>query len=496
MKYTRGLAFGLLFLVLCILAFFLCRRFSCYTTKDSTSFKGMNTTCPCDPKTLLTSGTTGGLLADRSQFPGSNVIISILNNNNATAYIAITGIIDSGPSQLLKNTTIPPNTLYREGFPHPKIDAGRIYVTYDNKVASKFTALPLAQPLGTEILLLEMTILFDGTNWINDGDISYVDSMGIPALLYFGPNKLRDVDSSDTYDNNKLMYTTCTQDQLLADCPTMVNENNLCIAPGEFCYLTNKGSPNWASVCDDSSGDMGVYIKEFGIDKVDSLYTNPSDLQTKTRSSSMYATSNPYKYVMDKSITNIPDVAHDMGQYYWPTPDKVTAGATSYSWTDDEEKRLYTGKVDDKGQLIGAPSTTLPTPPGTRIKAYNSTLNGEAITLGLCNPDDVTNDCAYAGDYMARYTQPVTDTNNYTKNDQNITNDISNWFSGKYPYNRYAKHVVERTHLVYGFPYQELRYGGNSTSLQTELPQMMVILYPTCTSIETMVKNSKPMPTK
>jgi hypothetical protein len=441
-----------------------------------TTFRGINGACQCDSKTLLKSGLTGGLLTSDID-PQYTMMFSFFNGCPKTLYIVGTCAGGSGRVSLL-NTQVSPKQLLRQGITLNQVNAGVIWVTDNSKLLDSLRANPLSEPDPTQTLRLEMTIVKNGDGtWTNGGNISYVDATSIPALMYFGPGRIQGVDDNpDT--NNKLSYTTCTQDQLMKDCPTMVSEYNTCIAPGHFCNTANKGNSNWSKICDDSTGDMSSYIKAFGLDKIDPRLTvDKSGVWTLSR----------YLY-NNGSNFNSTQTPYELGSFYWPTPDKQ---GTSYSFTPDEQSRMFVGQVDSSGRIIGAPDTTQPAPSDARIKAYNTVMNGWAIARGMCDPSDVLNSCGgQNGDYMATYTQKTSDLNNYTKGINNLASNTAAWHTGKFPDNRYAKYVTEHTHLIYGFPYDEGPFGGYTSTIVPAgtKPQMCVMFCPSCSLIDDQIK--------
>jgi len=444
------------------------------------TFKGINGVCACDPKTLLSSGATGGMLMDNASIGSQyTMMFSFFNNCEKTLYLV--GTYGDGSRTKFIDVSLGPKKLLRQGLSIPNLVAGVMWVTDNSSLLDDLRQFPRQEPDPTMCLRLEMTITQDAQgNWNNGGNVSYVDATSIPVLMYFGPGKIMDVDDNPD-GNNKLIYSTCTQDQLMKDCPTMVSQYNTCISPGHFCNVQNKGQPNWSQMCDDSTGDMSTYIKAFGLDKVDPNLTADQSGQWPL-SRFIYNNGNNFK------STNTP---YELGSFYWPTPDKK---GSSYSFTTDEQSRMFVGQVDSQGNIAGAPASTQPAPKGQRITAYNSVMNGWAMARGMCDPNDVLNNCGgQGGDYMAMYTQqPSTDKNNFTKGDNNMANNVSAWHTGKFPDNRYARYVTEHTHLIYGFPYDEGVHGGYSSVMVPTgtKPQMCVIFCPTCTKIDDMIRSS------
>jgi hypothetical protein len=463
------LASVLLFIVVLVAAYLVYT----YTGKKRSgyTFKGINSACPCEPNQLLKSGLTGGLLMDDI---GSNtMMISMYNNCDKTMYVV--GTLENGGRQKFIDVEIPSKTLLRQGLTLPQINAGAVWASTDTNAFTGLRADPKSEPDPTAVLKIECTIVKNGDTWTNGGNISYVEGVTIPALLYFGPGRLQGVDDNPE-DNNKLCYTTCTQKQLQQDCPTFVDEHGTCLAPDYFCMTKYNKEPNWRDVCDDANGDMSVYIKAFQLDKVNSsLYRNPDDQTSSTLSRFIYNNGNPFKYG---------GTPYQLGNYYWPTPDKT---ASPYTFTDEEEKNMFVGTVAN-GKIVGGPDSINPAPTGKRITAFNSVMNGWAIARGMCDPNDVLNNCGgQGGDYMARYTSTQTDLNNFTKGDTNLATNVSSWHTGKFPDNRFARYVTEHTHLIYGFPYDEGKYGGYSSCNPKDKPQVCVVFCPECKLVDEMI---------
>jgi hypothetical protein len=411
-----------------------------------------------------------------SKYTGATMLISIYNNCDKTMYIA--GTLDNNWRQIFINTSVDSKKILRTPLTLQAINAGAMWATTDQSVLASVIQNPAAEPDPTKVLKIECTILKNGDGtWTNGGNISYVEGVTIPALLYFGPGNLQDIDDNPG-GNNKLTYTTCSQEQLMKDCPTMVNDSGTCISPDFFCQTSNNTNPNWEAMCDDQKGAMSSYIKAFQLDKINPiLYKNPDDAKYSTLSRFIYNNSNPFNYS---------GTAYQLGNYYWPTSDKGSSNV--YTFTDDEEKRMFVGQVDGNGKIQGGPDSVQPAPTGSRITAYNTVMNGWAMARGMCDPSDVLNSCGgQGGDFMARYTSQQSDLNNFTKNDTNLSTNISGWHTGKFPDNGFARYVTEHTHLIYGFPYDEGKYGGYTSSIQTEPPQMCIVLCPTCTNIDDMI---------
>ena len=150
---------------------------------------------------------------------------------------------------------------------------------------------------------------------------------------------------------------------------------------------------------------------------------------------------------------------------------------------------MFVGTVAN-GKIVGGPDSIQPAPTGSRKTAFNSVMNGWAMARGMCNPADVLNNCGgQGGDYMARYTQqPAGDLNNFTKGDNNLATNVSSWHTGAYPDNRFARYVTEHTHLIYGFPYDEGKYGGYTSSIQKDKPQMCIMFCPECKLLDDIIK--------
>jgi hypothetical protein len=357
------------------------------------------------------------------------------------------------------------------------LNAGAMWASTDSTKFDQFRLNPAAEPDMSLTLKLEFTIMKDDSGiWTNGGNISYVEGVLIPVLMYFGPGKIQEIDDNPE-GNNKLVYTTCTQKQLQDDCPTMVNSSGMCISPDLFCLTANQGKPNWTEICDDEKGAMSVYIKKFKLDQINSsLYRHTTDETYSTLSRFIYNNGNPF---------NNTGAGTQLGSFYWPTPDMT--GAT-YQFSDDQEKQMFVGTVVN-GNIVGGPLGIQPAPTGDRITAFNSVMNSWAIARGMCDPYDLVNNCGgQGGDYMARYTQPSADKNNFTKGDTNLTTNTQKWHTGEFPDNVYAKYVTEHTHLAYGFPYDEGPYGGYTSCNPKEKPQMCIMFFPECKSIDSIIK--------
>ena len=467
-------------------------RSSSYTNQSG--YAGMNSACPCDPKTLLTSGTSGGLLVDPSKYPGSDIIIPIYNKCERTMYVTAVCTPAGKPRTLFIDSSVPSNSSNVFTFKGDLI-ACVIWASY---TSSDFDALrkdPVNNdPDPTAVLRLEYTIT-DNKNgtWSATGNISYYYGMGIPVLSYMGPQTLSGVDGDDW--NKKLMYTTCDEKTIQKDCPTMVNSSNVCISPDPFCQTKYSTSANWKGICDDTSGALSPYIKAFGMDKIDpDLWKNKQDKTTSTISRYLYMIANPFNYYNpdDPATSNI---GYHYGSFIWPTPDsKYTKGVDakgnpSYYFDDTTERQLYTGQTDSSGNIIVGDGRQVVNPPSQpHIKGYNMTMDGWAINRGTCDPTGTA--CgAQNGDYMARYTQPQSgDPNNYTKlTTELMFNNNNHWFTQ--PGNVYSKYVTEHSHITYGFSLDEGPYGGVSSNGQQSAPVQICILFcPTCSSLESQIK--------
>jgi hypothetical protein len=453
------------------------------TPAPGSTFKGINSACPCSPTTLLNSGLCGGLLTDMSKYPDATMMFSIYNNCSKPMYISSTKDNSGSRASLFSLLTIPGNTLMRIPIKDPSISAGAMWATYNKDDLTANASNPASEPDTTSVTKIEFTITKnpDGT-WTNGGNISYVEGVMHPALIYFGPGAMQEVDKNPG-ENNKLSYTTCSEEQLMKDCPTVVNSKNMCIAPDFFCQTAYNTNPNWSAMCDDNTGAMSSYIKAFGLDNIDvNLYMNKDDKTLSTVSRFIYNNGNPLNKASDLT-------PYRLASYYWP---KSGTTGTSYTFTSDEEKQLFVGTVSD-GKIVGGDNTIQT--PGSRITAFNSVMNGWAMARGMCDPSDVLNNCGgQNGDYMAMYQNPssAANTNNFTKVDTNLSSNTSQWHTGKFPDNKYAKYVTEHTHYIYGFPYDEGPYGGYTSSVQSDPPQMCIVFCPTCTKIDDMI-SGKPV---
>jgi hypothetical protein len=370
----------------------------------------------------------------------------------------------------------------------------------------------------------------DPTKVTCGGNISYVDQTTIPALAQFGPGLVDQIEEGAD-KNSKLVYTTCTPKQLLDGCPTTLKtvaasgDYGMCVAPQHYCKLWDqfdpKGlagdpsqDPNWMKICS-NQGLMCPIINAFNLQYdaktgIDPIYFNATGDSQRNMgptlpkgtpiSSILYGESNPFggTYLGDKPLE--PFYLPSNPSLFKQNPDggdhKQDPGQKQYLFKSDEDAyQTFVGTVKPDGTIDGYTGNwggSSPPMNDIKIKAFNTVNNSWAVARGMCDPKNPTSNCgSTGGDFFVK---DLAFDPGYIKSTGNLETP-DNWYRDtKVPHNPYAKYVTERTHLIYGFPYDEGTYGGFSSTVvdtNTYTPQMNVVVCPKCEQIDISKVNIK-----